>query len=116
MQNNSDCLECRLNRRNGCSGLYQTCHLCSPFKVGINDGQADVQVVTAFVMVSQQMDAELALKYVQMKHPPAWPNQGFRYQLKLFEDMGCKLVCNAPPPPLFHASYAAPPLEFRLDG
>mmetsp|Transcript_13546 Transcript_13546/g.40966 ORF Transcript_13546/g.40966 Transcript_13546/m.40966 type:complete len:408 (-) Transcript_13546:632-1855(-) len=48
-------------------------------------------VVTAFVMVSQQMDAELALKYVQMKHPPAWPNQGFRYQLKLFEDMGCKL-------------------------
>lgn len=31
------------------------------------------------------MDAELALKYVQMKHPPAWPNEGFRYQLKLFE-------------------------------
>lgn len=67
-------------------------------KHGMSDDQADVQVVTAFVMVSQQMDAELALKYVQMKHPPAWPNQGFRYQLKLFEDMGCKLVCNAPPP------------------
>jgi len=41
--------------------------------------------VTAYVMVSEGMDAELALKYVQMKHPPAWPNEGFRYQLKLFE-------------------------------
>ena len=36
-------------------------------------------------MVAEGMSAELALKYVQMKHPPAWPNDGFRYQLKLFE-------------------------------
>ena len=36
-------------------------------------------------MVSEDMSAELALKYVQRKHPPAWPNDGFRYQLKLFE-------------------------------
>jgi hypothetical protein len=36
-------------------------------------------------MVAENMNAELALKYVQMKHPPAWPNDGFRYQLKLFE-------------------------------
>lgn len=63
-----------------------------------SDTAGPLQVVTAFVMVSQQMDAELALKYVQMKHPPAWPNQGFRYQLKLFEDMGCRLVHCSPAP------------------
>lgn len=51
-----------------------------------------MQVVTSYVMVDQQMESDLALKYVQLKHPPAWPNQGFRYQLKLFEDMGRKLV------------------------
>lgn len=64
-----------------------------------SDTAGPPQVVTAFVMVSQQMDAELALKYVQMKHPPAWPNQGFRFQLKLFEDMGCRLVHCSPPLP-----------------
>jgi hypothetical protein len=40
-------------------------------------------------MVAEGMSAELALKYVQMKHPPAWPNDGFRYQLKLFEGSPC---------------------------
>ncbi len=73
---------------------------CYEFECGAREGEGVTvpQVVTAFVMVSQQMDAELALKYVQMKHPPAWPNQGFRYQLKLFEDMGCTLVSRFLPP------------------
>lgn len=54
-------------------------------------------VVTSYVMVEQQMSSDLALKYVQLKHPAAWPNQGFRYQLKLFEDMACKLDVNYEP-------------------
>lgn len=50
-------------------------------------------------MVAEGMSAELALKYVQMKHPPAWPNDGFRYQLKLFEGVP-HACCSCPVPDL----------------
>ena len=62
-----------------------------------------MQVVTAYVMVAEGMSAELALKYVQMKHPPAWPNDGFRYQLKLFEGVPCTSSYHLPVPEFYIA-------------
>jgi hypothetical protein len=40
-------------------------------------------------MASEHLSAQAALQEVQAAHPRAFPNDGFRRQLSLFEQSGC---------------------------
>jgi len=48
-------------------------------------------VVIAYLMRTQNMSFSDALSFVTDKRPIISPNQGFVKQLKLYEEMGCKL-------------------------
>lgn len=49
------------------------------------------QVVAAYLMVTEQMTADEALRSLQQKAPWVCPNPGFMHQLALFADMGHKV-------------------------
>ena len=58
--------------------LYLGCHTL----------QACVQVVTAYLMVTENLTTETALQAVRQQAPWVDPNPGFIHQLALFADMG----------------------------
>ncbi len=50
-----------------------------------------VQVVVAYLMVTEHLNSDEALQAVREKAPWADPNPGFKHQLALFAAMGHKL-------------------------
>jgi len=48
-------------------------------------------VVIAYVMRSRKLDFSQAYDFVKSKRPAIFPNDGFRHQLRLFHEMGCKM-------------------------
>lgn len=57
----------------------------------VRTGALLFQVVTAYLMSSEQLAPQAALESLQAVHGRASPNDGFREQLELFHQMGCCL-------------------------
>lgn len=51
-------------------------------------------VVIAYIMKTNQLSLDEAVKFVQERRPCVSPNDGFMEQLQLFEKMGCRVDCS----------------------